>query len=126
MLSGSRRGPSLFTPGSGSLTPGEAQPGSPGPAARQESHLPVWLQGHLSQPALTNRESGNHVPVLVMPTELCPPSQKYLLLSSEKIRLGVSGVGEGRSGRQLSSNAGRSEGEVCLFTGFLWGLPSLQ
>lgn len=86
----------------------------------------MWLQGHLSQPALTNRGSVNHVPGLVMPPERCPPSQKHLLLSSEKIRLGVSGVGDGRSGRQLSSDAGCAEGEVYLFPGFLWGLPSLQ
>ena len=50
---------------------------------------------------------------------------ELILLSSEKIRLGVSGVGDGRSGRQLSSGAGCAEGEAYLFPGFLWGLPSL-
>ena len=64
--------------------------------------------------AVTSRGSVSRAPGPVMSTGLCAPSRKYLLLSSEKILLGVSGVGQGRSGRQLSSDAGCAKKFACF------------
>lgn len=125
MLPGTRRGSFSVHPGERKSDPwrGSARVSWAGCAARRASSQCGFR---------TTCPSSPHKPGVCEPRSsagdvsrtVCTVTEIFAL-SSEKIRLGVSGVGQGRSGRQLSSDTGYAE-EVCLFPGFPWGLPSLQ